>query len=430
MTTPFIVIPVTERLSCHQSTQQYTGDAAAAASAAAANTAKPSPSLCEVKRHLTITPEHSDWKHLVDVSDQKHARGAYRAITYTNQLQITGRFTPSQALLKPETYQTVHWEQARILLPISDLRGVYTMPSLRISEHTTDFELPTESNDLAFTQSALQTLLGTQAQTTLDFSITLSLDGLQGLSVQPLGKNIRMQMQANWPHPQFGGDGLPTQKSILADRFSAQWQSSFLASDNTQRLNACVQHLQHSACQTLNRQDSVGHWKFAPAREEQPKAFHISFIDPINIYSLTDRTLKYAALFLVMIFGVFFLFEVLKSLRVHPIQYALVGMAQAVFYLLLLSFSEHFSFAWAYLGSSVACVLLITWYVRYVLHGIQRALALGVILASAYTALYVILQPQQHALILGSVLVFVVIALVMYLTRRIDWYQLGSKSHD
>ena len=105
-----------------------------------------------------------------------------------------------------------------------------------------------------------------------------------------------------------------------------------------------------------------------------------------------------------LIFGVFFLFEVLKDLRVHPIQYALVGAAQAVFYLLLLSFSEQFAFAWAYLGSSIACVLVITWYVSYVLRGVRRALGLGVILASLYAALYVILQSQQHTLILGSVL--------------------------
>jgi inner membrane protein len=129
----------------------------------------------------------------------------------------------------------------------------------------------------------------------------------------------------------------------------------------------------------------------------------------------------------VIIFGTFFLFEILKNLQVHPIQYALVGAAQGVFYLLLLSFSEQFSFGLAYLGSSAACVLLISWYVSYVLQGIRRALSLTVIMSGIYGTLYILLRSQQHTLMLGSVLIFLLIAVVMILTRHINWYQVGSR---
>lgn len=138
--------------------------------------------------------------------------------------------------------------------------------------------------------------------------------------------------------------------------------------------------------------------------------------------------MKYAMLFLVITFGAFFLFEVLRDLRIHPLQYALVGTALAVFYLLLLSFSEHTAFVYAYAGSSGACILLITYYVSHVLKGKRRALGFSTLLAGMYATLYVILQSEDYTLMLGSVLVFVLLATVMVLTRRVDWYGATDQS--
>ena len=429
---PFIVVPVSEQSPCLAA--QPTEIAPTSPTASTQTTPKPLP--CVTHSQVVLTPNQSKWTHDVQVTDQKYARGVYRATSYTDQIQLTADFTPSDALLKPNERQTIHWEQAQMLLPISDLRGLYRQPVLTVGTEKLLFEISTDGDNSLFNQPYSQVNIGLRAKNPLKIQLDLSLDGLQQLAIQPLGKQTQMSMQADWPHPQFGGEALPQRKNILADQFSAEWQNSYLAIHNTRLLNSCIQNQQHQACQQLrNNSSAAALTEDAAYAVGEPsisglKAFQVGFIDPINIYSLTDRTLKYASLFLVLIFGVFFLFEVLKDLRVHPIQYMLVGAAQAVFYLLLLSFSEQFAFAWAYLGSSVACVLLITWYVSYVLRGVRRALGLGVILASLYAALYVILQSQQHTLILGSVLVFAVITLVMYLTRHIDWYQLGSKSHD
>lgn len=436
--TPFIIVPVSEPSPC---LADRPSEISIEIKALDANkTFKPLP--CVIHSQVVLTPNQSKWTHDIQVTDHKYARGVYRATSYTDQIQLSADFTASDALLKPKAGQTIHWEQAQMLLPISDLRGLYRQPVLTVGTEKLLFEISTDDDNALFNQPYSQVNIGLRAKNPLKIQLDLSLDGLQQLAIQPLGKQTQMSMQANWPHPQFGGDALPQRKNILADRFSAEWQNSYLAIHNTQLLHACIQRQHAPACHALNITAATNHAKSSHAESayaavdaaaqpaESLQAFQIGFIDPINIYSLTDRTLKYAALFLVLIFGVFFLFEVLKDLRVHPIQYALVGAAQAVFYLLLLSFSEQFAFAWAYLGSSVACVVLITWYVSYVLRGVRRALGLGVILASLYAALYVILQSQQHTLILGSVLVFVVITLVMYLTRHIDWYQLGSKQHD
>lgn len=427
---PFIIVPVSEQSFCLAG--QPTETAPTPSSTTASTTPKSLP--CVTHSQVVLTPNQSKWTHNIQVSDQKYARGVYRATSYTDQIQLTADFTPSDALLKPNARQTIHWEQAQMLLPISDLRGLYRQPVLTVGTEKLLFEISTDGDSALFNQPYSQVNIGLRAKEPLNIQLDLALDGLQQLAIQPLGKQTQMSMQADWPHPQFAGDALPQRKDILADRFSAEWQNSYLAIHNTRLLNSCIQNQQPQACQQLRNGNTMSRTKPAYATgdtaTDELQAFQVGFIDPINIYSLTDRTLKYAALFLVLIFGVFFLFEVLKDLRVHPIQYALVGAAQAVFYLLLLSFSEQFAFAWAYLGSSIACVVLITWYVSYVLRGVRRALGLGVILASLYAALYVILQSQQHTLILGSVLVFAVITLVMYLTRHIDWYQLGSKSHD
>jgi inner membrane protein len=157
-------------------------------------------------------------------------------------------------------------------------------------------------------------------------------------------------------------------------------------------------------------------------------SFGVSFIQAVDVYLMTDRAIKYALLFLVITFGAFFLFEILKDLRIHPMQYALVGAALAVFYGLLLSFSEHVSFATAYGASSVACISLITFYVSYVLKSVGRSLLLSMVLTAMYGTLFVILQSEDFTMMLGSVLVFILIAVMMFLTRHVDWYELGQKT--
>ncbi len=147
----------------------------------------------------------------------------------------------------------------------------------------------------------------------------------------------------------------------------------------------------------------------------------------IDDYRLVLRSVKYGMLFIVLTFAVFFLFEVLQDLRIHPIQYLLVGAALWIFYLLLLSFSEQISFFIAYWIAVVACVGLITWYVRYVLQTDERAWKMGGFLLSGYAVMFVLLQSKAYTLLVGSVLLFIALAVVMWLTRNVDWYEYTEK---
>ena len=152
----------------------------------------------------------------------------------------------------------------------------------------------------------------------------------------------------------------------------------------------------------------------------------MGLIDPVNQYVKSDRAIKYALLFVALTFAGFFLFEVLKRLVIHPVQYGLVGLALAFFYLLLVSLSEHIAFATAYLISSSACILLIGFYVTYVLQSVIRGAIFSGLLASLYGLLYGLLSAEDYALLMGSLLLFGLLGVFMVLTRKLDWYSIGK----
>ena len=152
----------------------------------------------------------------------------------------------------------------------------------------------------------------------------------------------------------------------------------------------------------------------------------VRFVDPADGYAQTDRAIKYGLLFIGLTFAAFFLFEVLKRLAIHPLQYGLTGAALVLFYLLLLSLSEHLDFGIAYAIATAGCVALLGYYLVYVLGSVARGVSFGALLTAVFGILYVLISLEDHALLAGSVTLFGCLALVMVLTRKVDWYQLGD----
>ena len=371
---------------------------------------------------LVLTANTMSWSHQLQVSDNTYKRGIYKAITYDDQIQVKGAFQPDDYKLNPNV--SYDWSQAMFYLSVSDPRGMVQLPILEVAGKA--YTLETSSlTTLNFPLS--EVLIGETAKAGFNFNLKFKLSGMDALQVIPLGKQFDMRMQANWPHPGFMGDNLPYQKQIRMDSFNSVWQNSYLGINNTQLIQHCfgqgTNNCSMSEHITGNQPNPYEAAVAATSANNGWMSLVVKFVEPVNIYSLTDRTLKYALLLLLIIFGTFFLFEALKDLRVHPIQYGLVGVAQAVFYLLLLAFSEQFNFLLAYIGSSIACIVLITWYISYVLHGLTRALGVSVVLAAMYATMYILLSSQQHTLMLGSVFVFILITVVMFLTRHVDWYR-------
>ena len=266
------------------------------------------------------------------------------------------------------------------------------------------------------------------ASATFRTEISLDLAGTKSIAWAPVGEQTQLTLTSDWAHPSFGGRFLPGERQVSARGFSAQWQVSALATTARQsaQSNASLCELRDSAAGT----GYVGEATSDDTKRGCIETFGVGFIDPVNGYVLNDRALKYGLLFVVLTFVGVGLVELSKRLRVHPIQYLLVGLALTVFFLLLLSLSEHVRFALAYLCASAACTGLLTFYGSFVLRGLRPGLVLGAGIGLLYGALYALLQMEQAALVLGSVLLFMVLAAVMIATRRIDWYATAAQLRD
>jgi inner membrane protein len=252
-------------------------------------------------------------------------------------------------------------------------------------------------------------------QTDLDFI----LGGTESLALVPLGKDSRFSLRSSWPHPNYGGSFPPSSDSISDQGFRADWRVSSVAT-NAQR--------QYLTGAILPSVAVVGNDDADSSVGGEINAVQITLKDPVNVYSQADRATKYGLLFVLLTFVGFFMFELIKQLRIHPIQYGLVGLALAIFFLLLVSLSEHIDFGLSYLIASVACIGLLVFYLSAVLGGVVRALGFGAMLVTLYGSLYGLLISEDNALVLGAGLLFLILATIMVVTRKIDWYQLGGSA--
>lgn len=329
-------------------------------------------------------------------------RGIYQARLYNLQSTIKGDFAVPRGYGLSQAVEDIIPVASYFVMNVSDSRGIRNAPQLTLNGGKHEFApgsvKPINGNGMHVELTALDP---TQAHT-FDFSFPFDLQGMTTLSMAPSGNTTEMALKSSWPHPSFGGSFLPRNRNIDNRGFSAQWLVSNLA--------------RNSAAQADAGQPPVA-----------AETFSVDFIDPVNIYLLSERAVKYGVLFVVLVFTAFFMFEVLKALRIHPMQYLLVGLALAMFFLLIISLSEHIPFLTAYSVSGVACVALVGIYMAGVLRNRKPALAFSGGIALLYSVLYGVLQSEDNALLMGSLVLFAALAAVMLLTRHMDWYRLNPE---
>ena len=239
------------------------------------------------------------------------------------------------------------------------------------------------------------------------FSFSIELRGMEKLSFAPMGMNTEVKLTSDWPHPSFIGAYLPEHREINADGFPAIWRVSSFSSNIAQQLNACVRK---NCSHLLNN------------------SFGVSLIQPVDVYQQSERSIKYGILFISLTFIAFWVFEILKKLQIHPVQYLLVGFALSIFYLLLISLSEHIVFGWAYFIAAVSCTGLLGYYLTGIVRSLWTSVVFSGIIALLYAVLYVIICLENTALIMGSGLLFCSLAVLMGITRNIDWYSIASNN--
>ncbi len=243
------------------------------------------------------------------------------------------------------------------------------------------------------------------SQSPIPFQIDLRIDGSNELSFIPVGKNTEVELESNWPDPSFDGAFLPIPAltGTSDEGFHASWEINYLNRSYPQ------------------------HW-FNDATHLEDSSFGVHFLIPVDHYQKSMRSVKYAVMFIALSFLIFFLTELISGIRLHPIQYLLVGMALVVFYTLLISLAEHLGFDTAYLISSLATVILIGLYVRTSTGSSRQGLMTGSLLLVLYAFLYTTLQMQDFSLLFGSVGIFVVMAIIMFVSRKVNWYREGDST--
>lgn len=325
-------------------------------------------------------------------------RGIFELPVYRMELTLSGWFQlPDFALLGIEPSRIL-WDRASLSLLIADPRSITSQVALLWNEEK--LEVQPLSHELLDGSKGIEAPLKIAADTGRHtFSCRLSLQGSKGLYFAPMGRNTTTTMQANWPDPSFQGDWLPVEHTVDGKGFQATWQVALLGSKMPR--------------QWIGNNHTV--------KTKGMETFGVNFHQPVDAYRMAERSVKYQLLFLTLTFATLWLMEVLTALRLHPFHYLLVGAGMCLFYLLELSLAEQMGFALAYGMAALAVVALLSSYCLAILKSRGRVAILAGLIILLYGYLYSLLVNQDYALLAGSIGLFLMLATVMFLTRKIDW---------
>ena len=344
-------------------------------------------------------------------------RSIFKVMLYQSDLQLSGHFDYPNLTALQISPEHIRWEKATIHLGISDLLGINKQVDVKIGDTLLSM---TAAPPVAihFPNGLFSRLPQSNLTTSgFDFQIALALKGSEGLYITPVANTTSVDLVSTWPSPKFEGQFLPDSSSISAKGFKAHWTILDINRHITQEWTDDLAQNLSGVADDYTR--STGYYNGEPSTNEA--VLGVDLLQTVDHYSKNDRTVKYAFLLISLTFIVYFFFEILKKQKVHPLQYGLVGAAIVIFFILLLSLSEHVGFDNAYMISSVATTLLITLYSRSIFSEKRFAFFVGGLLLLQFGFIYTILQLEDFALLAGSIALFCIIALIMYLTRKVKW---------
>jgi inner membrane protein len=352
-------------------------------------------------RHASFLPDGLQIR--ANATSEIRKRGIFAVPVYRLELAVAGRFSPpdlSQLALDPAA---MAWDRAQLVVGIADTRAIQQATAVTWNGRAIPFGPGTAGQQVVI--DGIQAPVGAGFETgPVEFAFPLVVNGSRSIRFTPFGKATSVALTSNFPHPNFQGNWLPTERTVTEEGFKATWQIPFLGRSFPQAWS-----------EPGNVRETI-----------EASTFGVEFANPVDHYRMAERSVKYASLFILLTFAALWLFEVRAGVRVHPIQFLMLGAALCLFYLLELSLSEHLGFPLAFAIASLAVVGMAVGYGIVVLKGVNRALAAGAGVALLYVYLYVLLVNEDYALLFGSVGLFVILALVMFATRRVDWYAVRS----
>lgn len=336
-----------------------------------------------------------------NVDSKTLKRGNFESAVFTTKMGFSGHYIKPDLTSKDIKNEDIIWDKATIIVRTSNLKGIKNEMQITTTANTYTFET-NFNNDNRSGLDELETSFIKEAEftenNTINFNFNMTFNGSKQIEIIPIGKTTTLAMQSNWADPSFMGNYLPNDetKEITKDGFKADWK---------------VLH--------INRAFSQQHLNKIPNLNKF--AFGTKFVVLVDEYQKSERSAKYGFLVIGLTFLIFFLIQTMSKIDIHPFQYLMIGLALTMFYTLLVSISEHSNFLKAYLIAGASVVVLITLYSKSILKTLKFPLFIGVSLTALYTFIYVIIQLENYALLVGSIGLFLILAIVMFVSRKIDW---------
>lgn len=380
-----------------------------------------------LKRNLLVLPETLDSKITTNV--EKRKRGIYDASVYGSDIALSGQFDLSVLSKQNVQASQIKWNDIRLIIGLSDLKGIKDNVTLQSNGQTINFEpgIPVEnlaagsglsaanvsdkatvSYDYVNSTYELFTVglnakidsLNPSQQAVFPFTISLKMNGSQGLYIVPVGKTTTTAIKSDWETPSFDGEFLPETREIDKTGFTAQWK---------------VLDLNRSFGQVIRADNGNSINQMASSR------FGVRFIQAVDQYQQNMRSVKYAILIILLTFVAVFFIELMQKKSVNPFQYILVGLALVLFYTLLLSMSEVLGFNLAYLLAAAMTTILIMLHMGSILKSRKQGLLIGVLLAFLYIFIFILIQMESYALLVGSLGLFAILAVIMYYSKKVKF---------
>lgn len=354
---------------------------------------------------------------------EKRYRGIYVVMLYNAQLHLQGFFKKPDVTLLKIPKERFLFSEAFISFGITDMKGIKEAIQLKINGVNTEMNSGIESNDLFTSGVSCPINLATE---TINFDALINLNGSKEIDFLPFGKTTKVSLESAWGTPSFVGASLPDEREVTEKGFKAVWNELHLNRNYPQQGVGDFIGLKRNVVKNLPKDRSdltYTDGEVVRSVAEEQSSFGVKLLLPVDEYQKTMRSTKYNLMFIVITFIAFFFVEILNRKRLHPIQYLLVGFAICLFYVLLLAISEHLSFNFAYLIGCVSILTLITFYTVGIFKNTRTTLIFNGILTLLYGFFYSLLQLEDYSLLLGSIGLLIILAVVMYLTRNIDWYR-------
>lgn len=333
------------------------------------------------------------------IAPQIKHRSIFQVPVYNSNLKISGKFFPLKVEKLPVAIENLLFEEAVVCMGITDFKGIGENLQLKWNDSIAGFE--TGLPDISWLKTGIKCPVklsaGSLTLGTSDFSVNLSLKGSEQLYVTPFGNTSKVHFESKWRNPAFDGKYLPDTSIVNSQGFTADWK---------------ILHFNRTYPQ-----------QFTNVNESfiNESAFGMNLLQPVDAYGQTQRSIKYAVLIIALTFFLYFFLEVFHRRNVHPLQYILIGFALVIFYTLLLSISEYIAFSRAYFIASAATVLLIGWYSKSIFIKWNIVLLFSFILSLLYLFIFVLIQLQDNSLLFGSIGLFVLLAIIMFFSRKINW---------